>query len=597
MSQLTIALADGNETAAAAIWPEVLSYDFWGLPTEKIWRLNWESRQSHQPLTAALLNDIEHSQIATFFLRLAAVLPTSTLEEQLDALIGLPETKDNLKLPITSPLYNHYFSRPAAGRSPLQFTKLISDLNVLRARLRDYRRSRDAPLGLRAFLEFSQGHRAAKLNVLNTSPYHETDDAVNLLTAYGAKGREFRAVFVIAALDEVWGSASRNQGYRLALPTNLAHIRYQGASEDERLRLLFVAATRAVDRLYFCSYSQDLAGKPYTALKYLSVQESADGQLASLVLPPRFQAIKLDQSKQLPPAAAADYWQARHLPPLKTGLKQVLGPVLARYQLSATHLNQFTDIVNGGPAVFFMQCLLSFPSAPSLTNVFGTAIHNSLRSAGHIFIREGSPPSLDRLLEIFEAQLSRIELPADEMTNLNGRGRAALKAWLGQAGQQLKPADRFEYDFSGEGAHVADARLAGRIDRLAIDEKTKQITVFDYKTGQSYSRWQSGVIKLHKFRQQLLFYKLLVENSARFRGYRVNRGVVEFVEPDEAGKLNSLGLSYEEADVQAMVRLITNVWQRIQSLDFPDTSTYAPSIAGIRQFETDLEAGKSKTAG
>ncbi len=588
MSQLTLSLADGNETVASTIWPEVLSYDFWQVPTDKIWSLNWQSRQTHEPLTAILLNDEEHSHIAAFFLRIAAVLPTSTLEQQLDALIGLPDAQESLKLPSISPLYSYYFSKTAASKSALEFTKLISDLNVLRSRLRDYRRSTDSPLGLRGLIEFAEGHRAAKLNVLNTSPYHENDDAVNLLTAYGAKGMEFRAVFIIAALDEVWGSASRNQGYRLALPANLAHIRYQGASEDERLRLLFVSVTRAIDRLYFSSYSQDLAGRPFTHLKYLSIDEAADGQLSSQVMPTKFRKIKIDKADKLPISAAADYWQALHLPPLEPRLKEVLAPVLKHYQLNATHLNSFTDIVNSGPDNFFMHSLLNFASAPSLTSAFGTAIHNSLRSAGNIFLSEGSLPTDERLFEIFEAQLNRIELPADELANLADRGKASLKSWLYQRGKELKRTDRFEYNFAGEGSQAGGARLTGQIDRLAVNEKIKKITVHDYKTGQSYSRWQPGIIKLHKFRQQLLFYKLLIENSARFRGYEVEKGIIEFVEPDESGNLNQLELTYSDDDVQAALSLIGSVWIHIQNLDFPDTSQYPPTIGGIRQFEADL---------
>ena len=588
MSQLALALAEGNETLATALWPEILSYDFWRVPTEKIWGLNWQARQSHEPLTAILLNDDEYDYIASFFLRLAAVLTTSTLEQQLDALIGLPEAQAALKLPVSSPLYEYYFSATASSRSALEFTKLISDLNVLRSRLREYRRSTDSPLGLRGFIEFVEGHRAAKLNVLNTSPYHENENAVNLLTAYGAKGREFRAVFIVAALDEVWGSASRNQGYRLALPANLAHIRYQGASEDERLRLLFVAATRAVDRLYFCSYSQDLAGKRYTPLKYLSVEESADGRLISCVLPAKFQKIKVDKSDKLPVSVAADYWQSRHLPPLEPRLKEVLAPILQRYQLSATHLSLFTDIVNAGPDSYFMRCLLHFPSAPSLTSAFGTAIHNSLRSAGNIFLSEGSLPASERLSEIFEAQLNRVELPPDELANLMDRGKNSLRAWLKQRAPGIKRADRFEYDFTGEGCLVATAKLAGQIDRLAVDEKTKRITVFDYKTGQSYARWQPTVIKLHKFRQQLMFYKLLVESSARFRGYQVERGVIEFVEPDEDGNLINLELTYDQDELKSFQRLIGGVWNHVQNLDFPNTRQYPPTIAGIKQFESGL---------
>ncbi|MBX4197327.1 ATP-dependent helicase [Candidatus Saccharibacteria bacterium] len=592
MSQLILALADGNETLANSIWPEVLSYDFWQVPTDKIWRINWQSRESHEPWTAILLNDETLNPTASFFLRLATLLPLTSLEQQMDALIGLPESVENLKLPTTSPLYNYYFSSTASQHSALEFTKLISDLNVLRSSLRDWRRGQDSPTGLRAFIEFTEGHRAANLNLLNTSPYHEAENAVNLLTAYGAKGREFQTVFLVAALDEVWGSASRNQGYRLSLPANLSFIRYQGASEDERLRLLFVATTRAKTRLYLTSYKQDLAGKNFNRLKYLGIQEDEAGQLRSDALPPKFKRIKQDAANKLPLLAAANYWQDKHTPPLTPELQAVLKPVLGRYQLSATHLNQFTDIVNAGPDTFFMRCLLGFPSAPTITSAFGTAIHNSLRFTGNILINEGSLPSQNRLLEIFTAQIGRIELPPDEQANLIERGRASLHTWLEQRGQQLKPTDRFEYDFQAEAAAVGATRLAGKIDRLIIDEKNRKITVVDYKTGQSYRRWQSSVIKLHKFQQQLYFYKLLIESSVRFRSYKVEKGIIEFVEPDANGQINQLELAYSDEPLAQTVQLINSVWKHIQNLEFPNVSTYLPSIAGIKKFEANLRGDK-----
>lgn len=135
---------------------------------------------------------------------------------------------------------------------------------------------------------------------------------------------------------------------------------------------------------------------------------------------------------------------------------------------------------------------------------------------------------------------------------------------------------------------VGDARLGGVVDRLVIDEKTRTITVVDYKVGQSYSRWQSGVVKLHNFRKQLLFYKLLIESSARYRNYRVTKGIIEFVEPDEQGTIRQLELDYSDDEVEQMRQLIIGVWKRIQTLELPDVKSYQPSLAGIRKFEDDL---------
>jgi hypothetical protein len=130
---------------------------------------------------------------------------------------------------------------------------------------------------------------------------------------------------------------------------------------------------------------------------------------------------------------------------------------------------------------------------------------------------------------------------------------------------------------------------------LVIDEKSRTITVIDYKVGQSYARWQAGVIKLHNFRKQLLFYKLLIESSARFRNYRVTKGIIEFVEPDEQGRIKQLELEYDEDELKMMRELIGGVWRRVQNLELPDTHSYQPSLAGIRKFEDDLRQNKNGT--
>jgi DNA helicase-2/ATP-dependent DNA helicase PcrA len=594
MSRLVIAVSAGDDRLSNHLWPEVLSYDFWNIPISKIWQLSWQSRQAHEPWTSIMLNDEQLEPIASLFLKLASLVGITPLEKQLDALIGLPESADELKLPLRSPLYEYYFSKASSEAAPLQFERLISDLNVLRSRLSEWRRSTDEPLGLRAFVEFIEGHRAAGINILNASPYEVKGESVNLMTAYGAKGREFQAVFIIGANDEIWGSASRNQGYRLSLPSNLSYIRYQGASEDERLRLLYVAATRAKTRLYITGYQQDLAGKSFSPLKYLEISES-DGQPTAGILPDKFKKMIVDRSESIGLAATANYWTRRHVPPFKPSLKQVLEPRLKDYRLSATDLNHFIDIVNYGPEEFFIKCLLRFPSAPAVTDSFGTAVHNSLRFAGRILQTEGALPTERQLTEIFEAQLGRVDLEPDEYDNLARRGIDALSAWLKQSGKDLKPEDRFEYDFQNEGSRLGDAALGGKVDRMKIDEKHRSITVLDYKTGKSYARWQSGVVKLHYFQRQLIFYKLLIESSARYRKYKVESGIIEFVEPDADGRIQRLQLHYDEEDMKRQINLMSAVWRSIQSLKLPDASAYPATLAGIRQFEDDLIGGQKNT--
>lgn len=594
MSRLVVALAEGNETLANSLWPQILSYDFWKVATDRIWRISWQSRESHEPWTGILLNDPLLRKIAVFFLRLAEILPTTSLEEQIDILLGVPKEKieageyDEIKMPIESPLFKYHFSGVKASKSPYSFVKLIGDLSVLRSRLDNWQHNYKQRSNLRTLVEFIEGHRAAGINIVNTVSYHENRSSVNLLTAYGAKGREFRAVFIAAAIDEVWGSSSRNQGYRLSLPANLSFIRYQGASEDERLRLLYVAATRARTRLLLTSYEQDLSGKKTSPLKYLAIEQEGDYNFRANTLPPKYNHLIIDKSPIMSTEDALSYWTSRHQPPFSSTLREVLNPKLQRYQLSPTDLIKFLDVTNGGPERFFLESLLGFPRAPSLIGIFGTALHNTIRSIGFHLRREGKLPNLKMINEIFNNQLSKTDILADDYQNLLTRGHDSLKTWFKERGSELKVSDRYEYNFSNEGSSLGPVRLTGRIDRLAIDEKTKSLRAIDYKIGRSYKQWRGSVLKLHQFRQQLLFYKLVVSSSRRFKNYGMESGSIEFVEPDTEGNTPDLEIRYTEEELNEFGELVGAVWDSIQSLNFPKINKYPATLAGIKKFESDL---------
>ncbi len=84
---------------------------------------------------------------------------------------------------------------------------------------------------------------------------------------------------------------------------------------------------------------------------------------------------------------------------------------------------------------------------------------------------------------------------------------------------------------------------------MDIDHKARTIIVTDYKTGKASHTWNGKTeyekIKLHHYELQLLFYKLLIENSRQYANYTVTGGVIEFVEPDERGEVVGLSYAYE----------------------------------------------------
>ena len=92
----------------------------------------------------------------------------------------------------------------------------------------------------------------------------------------------------------------------------------------------------------------------------------------------------------------------------------------------------------------------------------------------------------------------------------------------------------------------------------------------------------------HKYKQQLYCYKLLVEHSHTFAGYTVNSGRLEFLEPDENGKIQTLPLPFQDAEMQRIRNLLKAMWSHVMHLDFPDTSDYSHNLKGTLEFEDYL---------
>lgn len=598
MARLALSLADGDQASSASSWPTVLSYEFWGIPTETVWRLSWQLNDTSYDTnwTKAMLAETALKPIALLFMTLAGQIATLSCEEALDVLIGTtpvyPVPTDHTQA-ITSPLRAYYTSPPMQQNHPELFYDTLSHLTVLRSKLRDHQATQTDTLTLADLIKLVDLYQSSETRMLNTSPYNQTADAVQLMTVYKAKGLEFTHVFLPSVHDDVWGESSRSNSNRLTLPKNLAPIRHSGVSQDERLRAFFVAITRAKLGLHLFSYQQTYGGKRTKRLKYLDEQEQADGSVKALALPPPYQTIHQLGSTQKPALDSLLLHQRSHYGDIhnQPALRDMLRQRLDSYQLSPTHLNSFTDLEYGGPEVFFLHTLLRFPAAPSVDGQFGNAVHETLEWLQH----HTGPFTADRqaaALTQFETRLRAKHLTPQAFTLQLERGAQALTAYLTQRPDLFTdPSAHAEYNFKHEGVFIGDAHLSGKIDRIEIDKKQRTITVVDYKTGRPHRKWDS-TLKLHKYRTQLYCYKILIEHSHSFQGYTVTEGRLEFIEPDsDEAIVPPLMCRFKAAEEERIMALMQAVWQRIQALDFPDVSDYPPTLAGTKAFEAGLITG------
>jgi DNA helicase II / ATP-dependent DNA helicase PcrA len=588
MAELVIALKDQNHALADEIWLSVLSAEYWQLPTSVIWQLSWNAYENKITKNAsghwqALMFDNEQLKpIALFFARLSQIASTETLENMFDYLVGVQQVDLHEKEldSYTSPYFEFYFGAEARDSSPQDFTTVLSNLTVLRQHVREYRLDQDRPLLLQDLLDFINDYRAAGEKLLNTSPYHSSDNAVQLMTAYGSKGLEFDEVFVLAVQDDVWGMKARSKNNIISLPPNLQIIRYAGTTKDEKKRLFYVALTRAKRNLHLTSYSQNYTGKATEPLEFMNETPEIAGSL-----PAKHQAVIHSDTDVPAIDALQHFWTTRHAAGLQSKtLRDLVLPRLETFQLSATHINSFTDLVYGGPDDFFINTILRFPKAPTADGQYGNAVHETLEAVQHIIKRTGEPPEIDQITNIFTERLKIKRLSENDFKRQNERGILALTDFWPQWWHNFVPEALSEYNFKHEASFVGEAHLSGKLDQLLIDTETKTIRVVDFKTGKSHGRWTHDV-KMHKYKQQLLFYKLLVEASHSFKGYEVNDGQLVFVEPDDNGKIQHLAIDYQKEDLERAKQLIVAVWKRIKKLDLPDTSQFSPDISGIVAFE------------
>ena len=591
MSKLVTALHAGHHGTANSLWPEILSYDFWGFSVADIWRSSWQANDTKKSWSEVLLEQAQFKHAALLFLTLSSQVETQSCETILDALIGTSElqTRDKSMPSVRSPFRDYYFREQ--GEAVLYET--VANLNVLKAKLRERQTGKGEMMRLPDLLSFVAEYEAADTQMLNTSPYSQAADAVQLMTVYKAKGLEWQHVFLLHCNNEVWGSKSTGMGNKLTLPANLTHIRHAGATEDERLRLLFVALTRAKSGLHLSSYQTNFAGKSPERLKYFDEIEE-DDKIYARTLPEGYQNISAYNEEAPSFDTLAFNWQSRHLLSRDTSLQELLRERLETYQLSPTHLTHFIDLKYGGPESFQLGVLLKFPGSPSPDSSFGNTVHDALEWMQNELNRTGQLPDTASVIDRAKNYLSHEPLAPEQITQQQRRLEAALTIYLESRSESFSQNNVAEKSFRREGVLLdGEVLMGGKIDLLEIDKTNKTIVVVDYKTGESHDSWKPETDKLHKYMLQLYCYKLLVENSTSYRGYTVTSGRLEFVEPDTDGAVHALLLEFSSEQLAFTKQLLHALWKRVKSLNMPDISGYSDSLAAMKQFEKDLVSEES----
>ena len=632
LARVVMAIHQNNLDVANSLLPEVIAHPAFGFSALDIWRLSLHAYKNWQLWLESMLANSTFQPFGEWLLERAKDVPNLPLEEQLDRLLGLemdagitpidsslragrqrtlglqslygvdqsnsssacsdksslPPTNEDARAAIavrsfeesSSPtsLAAHYFSPEALAEHPDAYLTTLESLRTLRQKLRD--RITDAAPTLADFLEFIDLHRSTKTRLTHIRPQASAlGGAINLMTAHKSKGLEFPHVFVIGTIDSAWGEKVRSRSRLIRYPANL-QLQSAGASYDERLRLFFVAMTRAKTTLTM-TYSQ-------------TNDAGSDTMIASFLTDHTPTIIPAADTPAAQITVAQTDWNTRLSAPITAELKDVLAPTLETYKLSITHLNNFLDVSRGGPQNFLLNNLLRFPSAKSPAASYGTAIHASLQQLHNLLRTDHClPPTTERILHYFRTSLEAQHLLSDDFELYLDKGTAALTAFLDAKSSEFRDTELAELDFAHQGVVVGGARLTGKLDVADIDKHNKTIFVTDYKTGKPSHSWKGTSdyekIKLHKYRQQLMFYQLLVTSSRDYSNFSFTGARLQFVEPDmKTGDILSLEDTFSEEELAEFARLINVVWRKITTLSLPDISGYSADYKGMMQFEDDL---------
>ena len=369
------------------------------------------------------------------------------------------------------------------------------------------------------------------------------------------------------AVDELaWGKAKGNNNM-FSLPSNLSQIRHTGVTDDEKLRLLFVAITRAKEHLVMTNSVQDFSEKQVARLGYLDEvrDEKAEIQI-SPYLPEGTQEIhthydEFDEEIRL--SELRQDWIASYQV-LTPDLKLLLQARLANYRLTATDLTSFIDIIYAGPQAVYKSRVLSAPDEPlTMQLAYGNLIHSTLEQ----ITNQGADQAA--ALKHFREKAAEVPLQAREIRELQEKGEASLKIVLEEF-QDILRADgaKGEVNLSSEHLSFDDVPVTGKIDYINIDRTAKTIEVYDFKTGNYHeSKWQSHP-SLYKYTLQLEFYKLLLNLSPSYRNYKVTKGHILFVSPDVEGKVYDKIYEYDDASAKELRMLAKVIYRQITSLEF-----------------------------
>lgn len=530
---------------------EILSYPFFKLPMIEVVKIMGAAKRDKKSVFDYLgaSENSEIIEVAGFLANLVAKSFNEPLEVFLDYLIGASEL-EGYRCP-----FLEYYTK----LDEYEAFSLYESLAALRGKLKKH--FGDKALKLTDLISMVDDYIEAEMPLNMTSPYKEADEAVQILSAHKAKGLEFKYVFMISVDHTAWGKGKGNNNL-LTLPKNLTQIRHTGMTDGERLRVLYVALTRAKNTLYLTNSLRDFNDKSPERLEYLNEYEDGDDIISPFLPTGKVQTIygvKTDTAL----VNNLKSWLAPYAK-LSPDMKAIYKERVKNYKMSASGLTSFIDVVYAGPQEFFKNYILQIPHEPETEALaFGNLVHATFEAITNKGLSD------EEAVELFLSELDKRELPIEVSQKIREKGPADLLVSLNEFGEVLRQG-KAEINFGPEKLVIEGVPVTGKIDHMIIDENKKTIEIYDFKTGGYHKeKWQSHAT-LYKYMLQLGFYKLLLNNSPTYAKYKIERAHILFVTPDNDGMVYDKIYEFNSEDEEKLTVLIKKIYRLVSTLEFID---------------------------
>ncbi len=375
---------------------------------------------------------------------------------------------------------------------------------------------------------------------------------VRLMTAHRAKGLEFDEVYIVNAYDGHWGGKRQHDLLKLLPQVYLsseALAKEEGDHNSDERRLFYVALTRA---------------RKEVAISYAKLGENGREQL-----PSQFITEIKDELKE---EGETKDWQNKYAQDkaiIFTHIDKIgehslhdqdfVREIFLNQGLSVSALNNYLTC----PWQYFYRNLIRLPEAQTKHQLYGTAVHAALADAFRLM--KEREITQESLLASFGSHLGKLPLTKRDYDEALAKGNRALAGWW-EAWHTTWPSNVLT-EFRIAGVLLTDEiRLTGVLDKLEFIDGSNKVHVVDYKTGQPR--------KDEDYYRQLVFYKLLLNKFARTDesrgGYKMEEGVIDFIEPNDTGRYKKDNFIIEDQEVEELEALIKKVAAEILSLAFWD---------------------------